>query len=664
MFLEAKVCRLRWLAALALLFPGVAAAQIFVTAGNAVSEYTSSGALMNASLITGLASATAIAVSPTDLFIYNSGSGSIGEYTLAGATVNATLIAGLSNISALAVSGGNVFALDSSTGTVAEYSTSGALLNATLISGLSNPVAMAVSGNDLFILNASGNPTIGEYTTSGTTVNAALISGLEYPSMGNIQGSAPEAIAVAGSTVYVGYYYVALGPGNVMYSHIAAYTLSGAPVHSTIPDFPFQSPPVFLAADGSVLVWGSSETLYVSDASATNPATLSATPAHGIAVAGPAFAREPVAVSIAAGQTAAFSVSATGGTPPYSYQWEFNGTPLAGSNDPYLLLSDVSSGNSGSYSCVVTDASGIASPSTAATLSLNASTDIGRLMNVSVLANCGAGASSLIAGFVVGGRGNNGSPQPMLVRAVGPELGGFGLTGFLPDPTFSVTELVSGVSSEELTSIYPGAPWSANPANESSVLTADAETGAFPLTVGSLSYAGVETLYPGQYTENVASQSGDSGTALAEVYDTATAFTAATPRLINVSGRAVVSGSALSPANSLTAGFVIGGSTSITVLVRAIGPSLAGFGISEPLDAPTLTVYSSNLNLPPVAGNTGWSSDPVLAQAAADVGAFPLAQGSADSVLLLTLAPGAYTAAVTSADGSTGGALIELYEVQ
>jgi hypothetical protein len=80
-----------------LLFGSVANADnIFVVNQGArtIGEYTTSGATVNAALISGLNSPTAIAVSGSDLFVVNAGSGTIGEYTTSGATVATALISG------------------------------------------------------------------------------------------------------------------------------------------------------------------------------------------------------------------------------------------------------------------------------------------------------------------------------------------------------------------------------------------------------------------------------------------------------------------------------------------------------------------------------------------------------------------------------------------
>jgi hypothetical protein len=92
------------------------------------------------------------------IFVTNYGANTIGEYTTAGATVNASLISGLNGPVGIAVSGSNLFVVNLNTGTyggtVGEYTTSGATVNASLISGLSESLFIAVSGTNLFISGA------------------------------------------------------------------------------------------------------------------------------------------------------------------------------------------------------------------------------------------------------------------------------------------------------------------------------------------------------------------------------------------------------------------------------------------------------------------------------------------------------------------------------
>lgn len=122
----------------------------------------------------------------------------------------------------------------------------------------------------------------------------------------------------------------------------------------------------------------------------------------------------------------------------------------------------------------------------------------------------------------------------------------------------------------------------------------------------------------------------------------------------------------IAPAGTLSAGFVIGGNTSRTVLIRATGPTLAAapFNLTGTMPDPMLTLYALNgANPGIIATNAGWGGDPQIAQVSSSVGAFALASSSsADSVLLLTLSPGSYTAQVTSVTGAGGKALVEVFE--
>lgn len=134
-------------------------------------------------------------------------------------------------------------------------------------------------------------------------------------------------------------------------------------------------------------------------------------------------------------------------------------------------------------------------------------------------------------------------------------------------------------------------------------------------------------------------------------------------RFINLAARASVGAGD----NVLIGGFAVGGTDlprTRTMLVRAVGPGLAAFGVGNALKAPRLSVYSGSQL---IATNTGWNTTAQAADirtAAQNVGAFPLTTGSTDCALMLSLAPGNYTAQVASADGSNGVALVEVYDTQ
>jgi hypothetical protein len=198
--------------------------QIFETniASNTVGKYTTAGATVNASLVSGLNYPFTIAVSDTHVFVTNYNSGTIGKYTLAGATVNAALITGLNSPFGIAVSGTNLFVVNFGNGTIGKYTTSGATVNAALITGLYGAYGIAVSGGNLFVVDA-GAPTGGtirEYTIAGATVNETLITGLDFP----------FGIAVSGTDLFV----TDIGDASPNSGSIGKYTTSGATVNAAL----------------------------------------------------------------------------------------------------------------------------------------------------------------------------------------------------------------------------------------------------------------------------------------------------------------------------------------------------------------------------------------------------------------------------------------------
>ncbi|MFL6568811.1 MAG: fibronectin type III domain-containing protein [Chthoniobacterales bacterium] len=121
--------------------------------------------------------------------------------------------------------------------------------------------------------------------------------------------------------------------------------------------------------------------------------------------------------------------------------------------------------------------------------------------------------------------------------------------------------------------------------------------------------------------------------------------------LLNISARANVQNGD----DVLIAGFIIGGSSRKTVVVRALGPSLAA-NVAAPLGDPTLSLFGPTGNI--IASNDNWrdgDADGVIARNLAP-------QSDAESAVVITLPPGTYTAVVRGGGGSTGVALVEVYD--
>jgi len=148
----------------------------------------------------------------------------------------------------------------------------------------------------------------------------------------------------------------------------------------------------------------------------------------------------------------------------------------------------------------------------------------------------------------------------------------------------------------------------------------------------------------------ISTKSNTAGLAVSETYEPG--------YLVNISSRAFVgTGDSI-----LIGGFYIVGSTARTVLIQALGPALAGEGVTGVLQHPALSIYDTSGDL--LYSNTGWGTSPILLNAAASVYASPVLQpNSSDSELLVTLPPGGYTAQVSGADGGTGVALCAIYQL-
>ena len=126
---------------------------------------------------------------------------------------------------------------------------------------------------------------------------------------------------------------------------------------------------------------------------------------------------------------------------------------------------------------------------------------------------------------------------------------------------------------------------------------------------------------------------------------------------VSTRGRVATAGDAL------IVGFVVGGTAPRTILARAVGPSLAVFGIMDALSRPMLTLHRGNIV---IASNDDWTLTDAarLFTAFERVGAFRLLGGAhPDAALLTTLAPGAYTLQVTGGGGAVGTVLLEAYDV-
>ncbi len=265
------------------------------------------------------------------------------------------------------------------------------------------------------------------------------------------------------------------------------------------------------------------------------------------------------------------------------------------------------------------------------------------LAEISARAFTDSGDRVLIAGTVVAGP----RPKSLLVRAVGPSLGGLDSSETLTDPRLAIFR--GPTPDLEIDD------WSQTPEPDVLAVAAE-ETGAFPLAENSKDAAVLASFPPGAVTVHARSAGGRGGITLLEIYD---ADRDDSVTLANLSARAHIG----TGDNVLIAGFVTAGPGSLCLLIRAVGPGLAG-ALPSTLSDPQIDIYRGSVR---VAGNDNWSTDPTEAaaiiSAAQKVGAVPFADGSADAALLIDLPPGIYTAVVSGRSGATGVGMVEIYAV-
>jgi hypothetical protein len=348
----------------------------------------------------------------------------------------------------------------------------------------------------------------------------------------------------------------------------------------------------------------------------------------------PAFTTPPASRAVIAGATVTFTVAASG-TPPPTFQWRKDGTPIAGATAATLTLINVTAADVGAYTVVATNVAGNA-VSSAATLTVSpppvGGTITSRLSNLSVRAAIAAG-QTLIVGFSV-----DGGSRSVLARGVGPTLATLGVMGAMADPRL---ELYNGTAL-----VTQNNDW-----GDSAVLSsAFTSVGAFAFVPGSRDAALLQTV---DGTRSVHLKGTGAGVTLVELYDTGSGNS---PRLVNVSARNQVG----TGDNILIFGFFVDGTGTKNVLIRAIGPKLADLGVTGALSDPKFDVFRAGTTAP-IASNDNWDS--ALIPTFNSVAAFALTNGSKDAALVTALAPGSYTVQVSGADGGTGEALVEIYDV-
>ena len=257
---------------------------------------------------------------------------------------------------------------------------------------------------------------------------------------------------------------------------------------------------------------------------------------------------------------------------------------------------------------------------------------LSRFLNISTRLRVQTGDNVLIGGFIITGN----DPKHAIVRAIGPSLGGQGVTGPLGDPLLEL-HLPDGT-------VITNDDWRDD--QEDEIIA----TGIPP--TNNKESAIVTSLQPGAYTAIVMGAKGGSGVGLVEAYDLSANSDS---KLANISTRGFVE----TGDNVMIGGIIVGPDTapSNSILLRAIGPSLGDFGVANPLADPFLELHGANGDL--IVSNDNWRS---TQQAEIQATGIP-PNDDKESAIIATLAPGNYTAIVLGVGGTTGVGLVEAYHL-
>jgi len=256
-----------------------------------------------------------------------------------------------------------------------------------------------------------------------------------------------------------------------------------------------------------------------------------------------------------------------------------------------------------------------------------------QVLNLSTRALISNGEQVLIGGFIIGGE----EDKTVALRVLGPSLAHGGIAGAAQDPSLSLYDS-SG------TEIATNDDWESDPREmELSV------NGLAPTDPSEA--ATVQTLAPGNYTVIANAKDNTSGVGLVEIYDLSTESSS---RLANISSRGVIG----TGDNVLIGGFIVGDVSNATVIIRALGPSLAPSLSGETAVNPQLSVFDSNGAI--LASNDNWAED----LNATDIERNGLAPSDpAEAAIVLHPPAGAYTAVVTDPGGPSGIGLLEVYDL-
>jgi hypothetical protein len=262
-------------------------------------------------------------------------------------------------------------------------------------------------------------------------------------------------------------------------------------------------------------------------------------------------------------------------------------------------------------------------------------TPVAQALNLSTRMLVRAEANVGIGGFIISGT----APKRIVLHAIGPSLGQFGVPNALADPILELhgpPGFVTVINDNWQKGPGPVPEWCTPP-------PAELESGI------------CATLDPGAYTAIVRGKANGVGVGLVELFDADEQ--PALSKLSNISTRAFVN----TGSEVMIAGFILGGTGGQhDVVVRGIGPSLTEFGVPDVLTDPTLELHDSNGAL--LTTNDNWQDDPASAAQLTALGLAP--QNNLESGIFASVSPGAFTVILAGRNSRTGVGLVEVYVIQ
>ena len=264
------------------------------------------------------------------------------------------------------------------------------------------------------------------------------------------------------------------------------------------------------------------------------------------------------------------------------------------------------------------------------------SPQMGQLLNIATRLRVQTGDNVLIGGFIISGN----DPKKVMVRGIGPSLANFGIANPLANPTLELHDSTSTLGTND--------DWRTRPDNSSQQAEIEA-TNLAPISDKESAIVATLPANNAGYTAVLRGKDDGTGIGVVEAYDL---DVAANSRLTNISTRGLVESG-----DNVLIGGIISSKGLTKVVVRAIGPSLAPFGITNPLLDPTLELYDGSGT--PIAINDDWqtSQKEDIEEARLEP------NDSRECAILAALPAGNYTAVVRGKNGATGIAVVEAYNV-